>query len=171
MTDLRKAAEMALEALEWNYGTDLENIENCMAWLEKMNATIPALRKALAQEEKPPVKSYCGGKPNYCTPEVTPEVTGEVTGDVDAVNMSQERVDETAKGEQEPWQSVQCTCGGTIYFKHTKREWVGLTDDEIIKCFDSVAFGQVEDDLIINKHVNIFRAIHFIEAKLKEKNT
>ena len=51
-----------------------------------------------------------------------------------------------------------------------EHEWVGLTDDEIIKCFDSVAFGQVEDDLIINKHVNIFRAIHFIEAKLKEKN-
>jgi hypothetical protein len=22
--------------------------------------------------EKPPVKSYCGGKPNYCTPQVTP---------------------------------------------------------------------------------------------------
>ena len=50
MTDLRKAAEMALEALEWNYGTNLENIENCMAWLDKMNATIPALRQALAQD-------------------------------------------------------------------------------------------------------------------------
>jgi hypothetical protein len=24
--------------------------------------------------EKPPVKTYCGGKPNYCTPQVTPEV-------------------------------------------------------------------------------------------------
>ena len=55
MTDLRKAAEMALEALEWNYGTDLENIENCMAWLEKMNTTIPALRQALAQPEQKPV--------------------------------------------------------------------------------------------------------------------
>ena len=52
MSDLRKAAEIALEALEWNYGTDLENIENCMAWLEKMNATIPALRQALAQPEQ-----------------------------------------------------------------------------------------------------------------------
>ncbi len=93
------------------------------------------------------------------------------TAPVHAIDISQERVDETAKREHEPWQSVQCTCGGTIYFKHTKREWVGLTDDEIIKCFDSVAFGQVEDDLIINKHVNIFRAIHFIESKLKEKNT
>ena len=49
---------------------------------------------------------------------------------VDADDTSQERVDETAKREHEPWQSVQCTCGGTIYFKHTKREWVGL-DGEI----------------------------------------
>jgi hypothetical protein len=31
------------------------------------------------------VKTYCGGKPNYCTP-------------VDSVNMSQECVDETTKG-------------------------------------------------------------------------
>ena len=46
--------------------------------------------------EKPPVKTYCGGKPNY----------------VDAVNMSQECVDETAKGEH-------------------KREWVGLTRREL----------------------------------------
>ena len=47
------------------------------------------LRKALEQTEKLPVKSYCGGKPNYCTPEVTP--------DVDAVNTPAERVDETEK--------------------------------------------------------------------------
>lgn len=32
---------------------------------------------------------------------LTPEVTPEVTGDVDAVNISQERVDETTKREHE----------------------------------------------------------------------
>ncbi len=63
---------------------------------------VEALRQALAQEEKPPVKSYCGGKPNYCTP-------------VDAVNISQERVDETAK---------------------RKREWVGLTEVDIYEAMD-----------------------------------
>jgi hypothetical protein len=186
MTDLRKAAEMALEVLT------LINQD-----FEKHRATLPigrqselckaslTLRQALAQTEKPPVKSYCGGKPNYCTPEVTP--------DVDAVNMTQERVDETAKREHEPFIYVrednERPFGGyehcseadagafpvytapMIYTPPPKREWVGLTDEEIIKCFDSVAFGQVEDDLIINKHVNIFRAIHGIEAKLKEKNT
>ena len=53
----------------------------------------------MTDQRKPPVKSYCGGKPNYCTP------------DVDAVNMSQERVDETAKREH---------------------EWVGLTEEEAL---------------------------------------
>ena len=48
------------------------------------------LRKAV---EKPWVKTYCGGKPNYCTHEVTP--------DVDAVSTSQEPVDEPEKREHE----------------------------------------------------------------------
>ena len=100
------------------------------------NKYMEALRQALAQEEKPPVKSYCGGKPNYCTPEVTP--------DVDAVNMSQERVDERAKG---------------------KRKWVGLTDDEIVgMTCECVGNGTFNMDCA-RDYAN------WIEAKLKEKNT
>jgi len=76
--------------------------------------------------EKPPVKSYCGGKPNYCTP-------------VDAVNTSQERVDEMAK---------------------RKREWVGLTEDEVLDLLP-VGDWEVEPTLVFAK---------VIEAKLKEKN-
>jgi len=94
MADLRKAADLALQALDiWEDGlTDpCANFGWRFACIGK--EAQEALRQALAQEEKPPVKSYCGGKPNYCTPEVTP--------DVDAVNISQERVDETAKREHE----------------------------------------------------------------------
>ena len=71
MNDLRKAAEMALKVLETTWGDGSEYA------LEEWKETIQALRQALAHEEKPLVKSYCGGKPNYCTPEVTPEVIGE----------------------------------------------------------------------------------------------
>ena len=106
MTDLRKAAEMM--AYEVPLHELLEGVpENARLVIDSEDGMstsfIPvglyckraasALRQALAQEEKPPVKSYCGGKPNYCTPEVTP--------DVDAINISAERVDETAKYEQE----------------------------------------------------------------------
>ena len=80
MKDLRKAAEQAIEAI-------------MHGGVKEQAAAVYELRQALAQEEKPPVKSYCGGKPNYCTPEVTP--------DVDAVNISAEFVDETAKHEHD----------------------------------------------------------------------
>ena len=75
MTDLRKAAEMALDGLEFLSKNELPKKGAAKAELDEV--VIPTLRQALAHEEKPLVKSYCGGKPNYCTPEVTPEVIGE----------------------------------------------------------------------------------------------
>ena len=89
---------------------------------------------------------------------------------VHASDISQERVDETAKDRHE-WNEIQCPCGHKMYAKYTKREWVGLEEEEILKCFDSVSLGQVEGDCVIDKHVNIFNAIRAIESKLKEKNT
>ena len=131
------------------------------------------LRQALAQEEKPPVKSYCGGKANYCTPEVTPEVTG----DVDAVNISAERVDETAKGEHKPYGYVWTSLRDgmevrfsrmppnkfynpqdikPVYTAPPKREWVGLTEEEMEDLLATIPWPQV---------------CRAIEARLKEKNT
>ena len=236
MTDLRKAAEMALEALE--------NIDRWLPTIGQRGLrdyeadAIQALRQALAEDALKTVADIDHSIGLFID-----------SPNVDAVNMSQERVDETAKGGHDSLGSEWAECvklpivvhvrkqrdgethistregitpvlsddlimrgvAGEEYpigrelFERTytfdtappkrgcdnceslrraawdrineleaklaEREWVGLTDDEIIKCFDSVAFGQVEDDLIINKHVNIFRAIHYIEAKLKEKNT
>ena len=76
------------------------------------------------------VKTYCGGKPNYCTP-------------VDSVNMSQECVDETAKGGH---------------------KWVGLTDEERSKIW-----GELPQTSNEERDACIFAQA--IEAKLKEKNT
>jgi len=87
------------------------------------------LRKAA----KPWVKTYCGGKPNYCTP-------------VNAVNTSQDRVDETGKSEH-------------------KREWVGLDEVEVTgmtcECVDDGTFN-------MSCAHDFARAI---EAKLRERNT
>jgi cytochrome c-type biogenesis protein CcmH/NrfG len=96
MNDLRKAAEMALEALEtlWGILDDIDTASDMAkendAWYRKRvealqkkrwdtmittdghklkGGPVEALRQALAQEEQPWVKSYCGGKPNYTTPE------------------------------------------------------------------------------------------------------
>ena len=275
MTDLRKAAEQALEALE--------NIDRWLPTIGQRGLrdyeadAIQALRQALAQpeqEQKTPLKvlnltvftenrlrngrvydvetlQAMTNRDILAIPDMGKKALAEVLEALNAhaVNISQERVDETAKGGHDSLGSEWAECvklpivvhvrkqrdgethistregitpvlsddlimrgvAGEEYpigrelFERTytfdtappkrgcdnceslrraawdrineleaklaEREWVGLTDDEIIKCFDSVAFGQVEDDLIINKHVNIFTAIHYIEAKLKEKNT
>lgn len=69
MSDLREAAEEALSVLE---GIGLKT--------QRMTDAVAGLRQALAQPdlakvgevgawgEKPWVKTYCGGKPNYTTP-------------------------------------------------------------------------------------------------------
>ena len=163
MSDLRKAAEMALEALD------------CLPWQASPIAVeaTKALRQAL--DDKPPVKTYCGGKPNYCTPEATP--------DVDAVNTSQERVDETAKGEQEPvaWimempppsgadRSVRMTSCKEVtqdwenaiplYTAPPKREWVELAKEDMPDG-DNPMFDTNE----------FYAGMAWAAAKLKEKNT
>ena len=122
-----EAMKQALEALEWNYGTDLENIENCTAWLDKLNATISALRQAIAEAEKIVPSDH----PNSHQQEpfaVAWVLDGELfwpseyeviaqagdkaiplyTAPVHASDISQKPVDETAKRE---------------------REWVGLDGD------------------------------------------
>ena len=140
MTDLRKAAEMALEALSKvmltsDKGVACENAKK-------------ALRQALAQPEQEPFiyvredneKPFGGYE--HCS-EADVGAFPVYTAPVDAVNMSQERVDETAK---------------------RKHEWVGLTDEEIDDWFfqrlKQAGAGWSLDDVI--------RAV---QAKLKEKNT
>ena len=160
MKDLRKAAEQAIEAI-------------MHGGVKEQAAAVYELRQALAQEEKPPVKSYCGGKPNYCTPDPH----------VDAVNMSQERVDETAKREHEPYGYLWFTHQMERRFTHyrpkeeqrigevtplytapPKREWVGLTDEEVFEFADTNLYEG-------GKNYGILSFGKAIEAKLKEKNT
>ena len=108
MTDLRKAAEMALEALE--RGTTGLAIR-----------AIPALRQALAQPEQEPVGWFAKSWQGVYV-ELMPEAEDAIP----------------------------------FYTAPPKREWVGLTDDELAESLD-INLG--EYDLCLE-----------IEAKLKEKN-
>jgi hypothetical protein len=166
MNDLRKAAEMALEFVEWLCGDD-HSVK------PKNNAlkTREALRQAL--DDKPAVKSYAGGKPNYCTPEETFTLDrgcyerGCVAYDErdgDGVNILGKRVDEMAKGGH----MIDCTDeqlmeevrrrGFVIRDAQIGREWVGLTEAEIIELAGG---GITRDERMIARA---------IEAKVKEKN-
>ena len=115
---------------------------------------------------------------------------GPYTRHVDAVNISQERVDETVKGEHKPYGYVWTSLRDgmevrfsrmppnkfynpqdtkPVYTAPPKREWVGLTDEDIANA-DCVSldynlngeYGVVESTVL-----EFARAI---EAKLKEKN-
>ena len=172
MTDLRKAAEMALEALEMldrrgGLGLDVH---------EYIRTKIEALRQALAQPETEPVYAFRRkGLDEFCTcdkrrydelagkPDLF-EVTVFYTAPVDAVNMSQERVDETVKREHEPygylWFAHQMERRFThyrpkeeqrigevtpIYTAPPKREWVGLTEDDVHDAFNYVEMVKLLD--------------------------
>ena len=118
-----------------------------------LNCQVQIVKKKLAGKTDP------GYRPNYGVTRV------------DAVNISQERVDETAKGAHAPvawmthsndlqplfhktrasalnWQTQPTP----LYTAPPKREWVGLTDEEINE---------------MTSHTSLIR---YFEAKLKEKN-
>ena len=161
MTDLRKAAEMALDALltcDVDYDYD-ENPYNTFD-AEDVSEAIDALRQALAQPEHPLDKKADNARELGLDYEPEPfEYWNAVEGWV--------KVDEIRKH----FDSVGC---GTIYktagegrkplYTAPPKPWVGLTDDEILSAAEEVpitCIRQRDYDL------------HFapiIEAKLKEKN-
>ena len=228
MSDLRKAAEMALDALNevtgWQWGGP-------MRVMDEVEDAIQALRQALAQEQEPlgeewvpcvklpvvvHVRKQREGETHISTREgITPVlpddlimrgVAGEEypigrelfnstytfdTAPVHTIDISQERVDETAKSEHEPglwvvqykdrhefvWGAKPVFRGGTVLGlkplytappHHAndvkKREWVGLTDEEM----RSLKQKSIDDGM--TRIVSDFEYIRAIEAKLKEKN-
>ena len=232
MTDLRKAAEMALEALEtlWDILDDIDTASDMAkendAWYRKRvealqkkrwdtmittdgyklkGGPVEALRQALAQpeqEQKTPLKvlnltvftenrlrngrvydvetlQAMTNRDILAIPDMGKKALKEVMEalDVYAVNMSQERVDETAKCKQEPYGYVWTSLRDgmevrfsrmppnkfynpqdikPVYTAPPKREWDGLTEADI---YESIG---IEDE---------FEFAKAIEAKLKEKNT
>ena len=59
--NLRVAAQQALEVLEWNYNTDLDNIPACEQWAKMLNETITALKQALAELDSDYERGFVDG--------------------------------------------------------------------------------------------------------------
>jgi len=181
--------KQALEALETLNSGDSYKTHNAAS----------ALRQAIEEAEKPWVKTYAGGKPNYTTPIEKQEPVAQCTypqcqatngcvgacsktAPVHAIDMSQERVDKTAKREHDlvyrlrkraeirrqipdrksvqegqPDRIADLLEEAAEAFESAKeRGWVGLTDDEI--------WAEGADN-----EIDVYFA-KAIEAKLKEKN-
>jgi len=130
MTDLRKAAEMALEALERYGGVD-----------QRACDAEEALRQALETEQEP------------------------VAWISDSPTKGNGKQLHWTKSEAWRWSSNITP----LYTSPPKREWVGLTADEIWKC--NKASGSAVEFHICVEHQNVLDFAESIEEKLKEKNT
>jgi len=137
MTD-RELMQMALDALEelrMEHSQNMKVPEEWYSYYQKQDTALEALRDRLAQPEP-----------------------------VHAIDISQERVDETVKREHEPygylWFAHQMERRFThyrpkeeqrigevtpIYTAPPKREWVGLTSDDVHDAFNYVEMVKLLD--------------------------
>ena len=166
MTDLRTAAQQALEALEfmadeWGFTQKanrperwqaidalrsvLEQPERAQAMRDAGYTRRPTLREMADSEQPEPwVKSYCGGKPNYTTPEPVSTWYGT----------------DWPAHMQLMAQLAHLEPGTDLYTHPPRREWRGLTEEEINE-------ATFHPDGCMNTHLEFARAI---EAALKERN-
>ena len=115
------------------------DIHSCGYYCDR-HACIVAQRNELRDKlfEGLAVKTYSGGKPNYTQPiEQEPGAWRHDRGDVVDLNVSGH--------------------GTPLYFAPPKKEWVGLTDEELL-------------DLADMAYANDLELLQTLQAKLKEKN-
>ena len=171
MTD-RELLQMALDSLidaadsqSWEMQ---QNIDQHGEWYRrsvylkeaviKSQEAIEALRARLEQPE-PWVKTYSGGKPNYTQPiEQEPVAWGVDEGEGRCISLHdlyfvKEDADHMAELKGTHAKVV------ALYTAPPKKEWVGLTNDEIDAAVKSC------------NTTDTYKYFRAIEAKLKEKNT
>ena len=153
MTDLRKAAEQALDFMDWLCGDDNSDRPKYTALnLESfLLLARTELRQALAEDALKTVADIDHSIGLFVD-----------SPSVDAVNISQGRVDETAKDEHEPavtWDAsaplvLDCPrCGHCCQ----QRQWVGFTENE-------------KNELVDAFYGTDIQLLEVVEAKLKERN-
>ena len=126
MTDLRKAAEMALYALEFNYPLieDYGNKEQ----LDTHHEAIMALCKSLAQPEQDKQCKHCDGKGCVaCDARCLPKPEQEPVAYIDHVSGKPKFIDGYV---------VQTDYDIPLYTASPNKEWVGLTDDDMSEIWE-----------------------------------
>lgn len=161
MTNLREAAQMALDALfnlRWAASErDKKNrIRQFDDFMDASDEAIEALRAALAQPEIPNNLPVANLKQDELMYPAQPELVA--TGFIRTIVEIGEDGIETWKNEPFYTAPLQRECAGTV---HDRREWQGLTDEEI------------KNAEIVLRNNGDYCELHFaraIEFLLKEKN-
>jgi hypothetical protein len=162
MSDLKKAAQQALEALE-----EATNYTGCEAWSPSMTdeclAAAAALRAALAQQEQEPVEPLKGWKLNHARKHPDEEGVAEIGYfDPEDDRFAPILTVDTGLYYQDAQALPLAVAILSMLSAHPpRREWQSLTDDEISALFPS----SLRSDY---KPYSFARAI---EQALKERNT
>jgi hypothetical protein len=132
-----------------------EDIHSCGYYCDRP-LCIKAQRNELRDKlfEGLAVKTYSGGKPNYTQP-IEQEPVAYIN--VETRNLS------WAKPTR--WETPTVVKMDKVPL-YVKKEWVGLTDDEIIDAANMAPF-----ETMVSAEDYIYIIAHAIEAKLKEKNS
>ena len=131
--NLRQAAEQALECLDYHWDNPDSELEEWPYVLEAKRA----LRQALAQSEQEPVAWISAG--------------------------GMRELLEFGKTEVFRIQDYETTGTTPLYTAPPKKEWVGLSDEEL----EDLEFASVDKEY---GHLDVRELSRAIEAKLKEKN-
>ena len=169
MTDLRQAAQQALEALEAYKGfiDDAHIIEGQWHWLDGSDNAITALKAALEQQAEPvSMRMPKVGDKVICLED---ESLGEVVS-LTAGGSPDITFDDGTRGTyllREFAELFGYVAPPQQQAEPPQRQWVGLTDEEIEAVVEQVANGKLVGT-VQEFRIRFSRAI---EAKLKEKNT
>ena len=143
----RELMQQALEAFEWNYNTDLDNIPACEQWAKMLKKNIAALRERLAQPEQKCAHEIDQKKCDWCKParqeqEPVAWMHNFIEGGISIgkkptdLNRHPDRWTALYK-DPTPCKTCQALAMAVMndqtYHEKIipKREWVGLTDEEI----------------------------------------
>jgi len=157
MTDLRKAAEMALEALEEINKLSVGEKAICLP--AEIDTAMDVIREALAEQPAPAQEPFAWADLNALTEQFNSVNCGT------AYRLPGEGRDPLYTTPQPPAQPLTDE-QKTVLREFQKREWVGLTDDEVWDLWNAHTEQPFPDFFVDFK-----RSYAVIEAKLKEKNT
>ena len=166
MSDLRKAAEMALETLEITWATEGNFFDN----QDKITSSVKALRQALAQPEQEPDWGEIAKSQLEAAKTALNRTLEDAT--VDAVHKLWNELQEPAAWQDPQYKTLIEPHKAhpdwiPLYTAPPKREWVVLTDEEIKQI--ELSLRQYNSQDTYDLSLKYFAKA--IEAKSKEKNT
>lgn len=162
MTDLRKAAEIKTWSQRCDEHPDHEGIVSTQMIMDRMQEEIDELRQALAEPEQEPFE-YWNVVEGWVTVDGKEVFDGRAKQKM--MHASMKQTNQQYRDDPEVMFAEGWYAGFHSRTTGPKREWVGLTDEDIYQVIEENIPPQLNTLFDMAKWVS-----GVVEAKLKEKN-